>query len=216
MIAVDTNILVYADREESALHAEALQAVRRLAEGDEAWAIPVFCVGEFLRVVSHDRLFDPPTPVMEAMDSVDSLLASPSSRLLAPGDRYLPLLRQLIAESHVQGNLVYDAQIAAAESSGSKASMSRRSTRSSTVAAHSSRAQNPTAASGSDVPAISRGGAASALGAMTAGARLPKIATRPAAARAASGSLKPAAWAAAVVAASTSFSGDAAEAHAGG
>jgi uncharacterized protein len=113
VIAVDTNILVYADREESALHAEALQAVRRLAEGDEAWAIPVFCVGEFLRVVSHDRLFDPPTPVMEAMDSVDSLLASPSSRLLAPGDRYLPLLRQLIAESHVQGNLVYDAQIAA-------------------------------------------------------------------------------------------------------
>lgn len=113
MIAVDTNILVYADREESTLHAAALQALRRLAEGDEAWAIPVICVGEFLRVVSHDRLFDPPTPVMEAVDSVDSLLASPSSRLLTPGDRYLPLLRNLIAESHVQGNLVYDAQIAA-------------------------------------------------------------------------------------------------------
>jgi hypothetical protein len=113
VIAVDTNILVYADCEESSLHAAALQAVRRLAEGDEAWAIPVFCIGEFLRVVSHDRLFDPPTPVMEAVDAVDSLLASPSSRLLTPGDRYLPLLRNLIAESHVRGNLVYDAQIAA-------------------------------------------------------------------------------------------------------
>ena len=113
MIAVDTNILVYADCEESSLHAAALQAVRRLAEGDEAWAIPVFCIGEFLRVVSHDRLFDPPTPVMEAVDAVDSLHASPSSRLLTPGDRYLPLLRNLIAESHVRGNLVYDAQIAA-------------------------------------------------------------------------------------------------------
>lgn len=113
MIAVDTNTLVYADCEESSLHAAALQVLRRLAEGDEAWAIPVFCVGEFLRVVSHDRLFDPPTPVMEAVDSVDSLFASPSSRLLTPGDRYLPLLRNLIAESHAQGNLVYDAQIAA-------------------------------------------------------------------------------------------------------
>lgn len=113
MIAVDTNILVYADREESALHPAALRAVRLLAEGDEAWALPVFCVGEFLRVVSHDRLFDPPTPALEAIASVDSLLASPSARLLVPGDGYIRLLRSLIDESHVQGNLVYDAQIAA-------------------------------------------------------------------------------------------------------
>jgi toxin-antitoxin system PIN domain toxin len=113
VIAVDTNILIYADREASALHATALRVVRLLAEGDEAWAIPVFCVGEFLRVVSHDRLFDPPTPVMEAVDSVASLLSSPSARLLTPGDGYLRLLRSLIAESGVQGNLVFDAQIAA-------------------------------------------------------------------------------------------------------
>ncbi len=113
MIAVDTNILVYADREESALHAAALRALRLLAEGDEAWAIPVFCVGEFLRVISHDRLFDPPTPVLDAMDSVESLLASPSARLLVPGDRYLRLLRGMVEESHVHGNLVFDAQIAA-------------------------------------------------------------------------------------------------------
>ncbi len=113
MIALDTNILIYADREDSALHAAALRAVRLLAEGDEAWAIPVFCVGEFLRVVSHDRLFDPPTPVTDAIDSVDSLLSSPSARLLTPGDRYLRLLRSLVEESGAQGNLVFDAQIAA-------------------------------------------------------------------------------------------------------
>jgi len=113
VIALDTNILIYADREDSALHAAALRAVRLLAEGDEAWAIPVFCVGEFLRVVSHDRLFDPPTPVIDAIDSVDSLLSSPSARLLTPGDRYLRLLRSLVEESGVQGNLVFDAQIAA-------------------------------------------------------------------------------------------------------
>jgi len=113
VIAVDTNILVYADREESPFHNTALRAVRQLAEGDEAWAIPIFCVGEFLRVVSHDRLFDPPTPASDAVESMASLLASPSARLLVPGDRYLSLLRSLIAESKVQGNLVFDAQIAA-------------------------------------------------------------------------------------------------------
>jgi toxin-antitoxin system PIN domain toxin len=113
VIAVDTNVLIYANREESVLHGAALQALRRLAEGDEAWAIPVFCLGEFLRVVSHDRLFDPPTPVPHALDSLESLLASPSVRLLTPGDHYLRLLRDLIDESDARGNLIFDAQIAA-------------------------------------------------------------------------------------------------------
>ena len=113
MIAVDTNILIYADREELPLHGAALHALRRLAEGHEAWAVPIFCVGEFLRVVSHDRVFDPPTPVADALAAVDSLLSSPSSRLLVPGERYLPLLRTVIEQADVRGNLVFDAQIAA-------------------------------------------------------------------------------------------------------
>jgi len=91
MIAVDTDILLYADREETPQHAQALGALRRLAEGSEAWALPIPCVGEFLRVVSHDRVFRPPTPVDEAVASIEGLLASPSSRLLVPGDRYLPV-----------------------------------------------------------------------------------------------------------------------------
>ena len=36
MIAVDTNILLHADREEMPLHDLALRAIRRLAEGREA------------------------------------------------------------------------------------------------------------------------------------------------------------------------------------
>ena len=67
MIAVDTNVLIYANREESVLHGAALKALRLLAEGDEAWAIPVFCIGEFLQIISHDRLFDPPTPAPDAL-----------------------------------------------------------------------------------------------------------------------------------------------------
>lgn len=113
MIAVDTNVLIYANREEALSHPAALKALRLLAEGDEAWAIPVFCVGEFLRVVSHDRLFDPPTPIAHALDSLESLLASPAVRLLTPGDHYLRLLRTLTEESGVRGNLIFDAQIAA-------------------------------------------------------------------------------------------------------
>lgn len=113
MIAVDTNILLYADREETPQHRAALRAIRRLAEGHEAWAIPIQCVGEFLRVVSHDRVFQPPTPVEEALASIESLLASPSARVLVPGGRYLRILREVIERADVRGNLVFDAQIAA-------------------------------------------------------------------------------------------------------
>ena len=113
MIAVDTNILVYADRQELPHHSRALDTLTKLAEGPEAWAVPIFCVGEFLRVVSHERLFDPPTPVCEALEAVESLLASPSVRVLVPGAAYLTILRRLLEASDARGNLVFDAQIAA-------------------------------------------------------------------------------------------------------
>lgn len=113
MIAVDTNVLVQADRAELPLHREALAALRRLAEGDEAWALPVFCLGEFVRVVSHPRLFDPPTPAIEALEALSGLFESPSLRLLYPGPRYWTLFEGVVDRSRVQGNLIFDAQIAA-------------------------------------------------------------------------------------------------------
>jgi toxin-antitoxin system PIN domain toxin len=113
LIAVDTNILVFADRTELPQHRRALAALRELAEGREAWALPIFCVGEFIRVVSHPRVFDPPTPATEAFAAVAALLESPSARLLTPGPGYLQILGEMIEAGGVAGNLVFDAQIAA-------------------------------------------------------------------------------------------------------
>jgi toxin-antitoxin system PIN domain toxin len=113
LIAIDTNILVYADRSDLPRHKEAVAALRGLAEGDEAWALPVFCTAEFVRVVSHARIFDSPTPPQDALASVDALLESPSCRLLMPGARYWPLFEQAIRDSAASGNLVFDAQIVA-------------------------------------------------------------------------------------------------------
>ena len=53
MIAVDTNILVYAHRKDATPHAQAAAAVTKLAEGKTAWAIPWPCVHEFLAIVTH-------------------------------------------------------------------------------------------------------------------------------------------------------------------
>ena len=113
MIAIDTNILVYARREELGPHTRALATLTKLAEGSRLWALPVFCIGEFLRVVSHPRLFDPPTAIPAALKFIDALLQSPTARVLLPAEGYLSLLGEILGDTGVSGNLIFDAQIAA-------------------------------------------------------------------------------------------------------
>ena len=113
MIAVDTNVLVSAHGEELPQHRQARGRLIALAEGRARWAIPVFCLGEFLRVVTHPRLFDPPFEVQEACDALDRVLRSPSLVVLTPSDHFWPLLSHAIQEAHAIGNLVFDAQIVA-------------------------------------------------------------------------------------------------------
>ena len=63
MLAVDTNILVYAHRADAHFHQAARRCMTTLAEGRAAWAIPWPCVHEFVGIVTRQRLFDPPTPL---------------------------------------------------------------------------------------------------------------------------------------------------------
>jgi toxin-antitoxin system PIN domain toxin len=113
MIAVDTNILVYAHRKEMPQHAAARRRLTELAEGDERWALPVFCLGEFLRIVTHPRIFDPPYTVKEACEALGRVLASPSLTVLMPGERFMTLLLAAAREGETAGNLAFDAQIVA-------------------------------------------------------------------------------------------------------
>lgn len=113
MIAVDTNILIYAHREELPQHHKARTRLTALAEGAARWAIPIFCLGEFLRVATHPRLFAPPFAVDEACEAIERLLESPSVFVLLPGERFWPLFTQAAIEGDAAGNLALDAQIVA-------------------------------------------------------------------------------------------------------
>jgi toxin-antitoxin system PIN domain toxin len=113
MIGLDTNILVYARREELPFHAKARALLTDLAEGDRPWALPWPCVYEFLRVITHPRVFDPPTELSTALGDLDSLLNSPSLALLGEGPTHPTHLSRMVREGHAAGNLVHDAHIAA-------------------------------------------------------------------------------------------------------
>jgi hypothetical protein len=113
MIAVDTNILVYAHREDSPWHDVAGVRIAALAEGRAPWAIPWPCLHEFLGIVTHPRIYAPPTPLAAALDQVDAWLESPSLTLLAETDGYWPELRRSVIDGRVAGPKVLDARVAA-------------------------------------------------------------------------------------------------------
>ncbi len=113
MIAVDTNVLVYAHRIESPQHKICQRALKNLADGRSPWAIPVFCLGEFLRVTTHPSVLSPPSPLDRALFDLNAILRSPSVRVLYPVEGYLERFMDLCRTGDARGNLVFDAQIAA-------------------------------------------------------------------------------------------------------
>ena len=113
MKAVDANVLVYARRVEPVEHATAEKILRGLATGSEPWVLPWPCVYEFLRVVTHARVFHPPTPLKEAWATIELLLDSPSAVPISEGTRHREVLRDLLHAVPLTGNVLHDAHIAA-------------------------------------------------------------------------------------------------------
>ncbi len=113
MIAVDTNILVYAHRAELAFHEAARRCIASLAESRLPWAIPWPCVHEFCSVVTNPRIYKTPTPIAGATMQVDHWLESPSIVMLNESTAHWGTFKSLIATAGVRGGMVHDARIAA-------------------------------------------------------------------------------------------------------
>lgn len=113
MIAVDTNLLVYAHRRDSEWHGAASRCVRDLAEGAADWAIAWPSIHEFLAIITHERIYSPPSPLPKALEQVQAWFESPKLTLLSEGDGYFDVLRDLVTSAKGSGPRVHDARIAA-------------------------------------------------------------------------------------------------------
>jgi len=113
VIAVDTNILVYAHRRDSEWHSAAAKALARLAVGDASWAIPWPCVQEFLSVVTDGRFYKPSSLLREALEQMEIWMESPSLRLLGELAGHWTELHQILTTGKIVGRVVHDARIAA-------------------------------------------------------------------------------------------------------
>jgi toxin-antitoxin system PIN domain toxin len=114
VIALDTNVLVYAHRPDSPFHDQAVGVVRGLAEGGAPWALPWPCLHEFFGVVTSPRVFPgASTPPAIALDQIVAWTESPTVRLLSETSQHLRTLSQLLESSGLAGQGVHDAKIAA-------------------------------------------------------------------------------------------------------
>jgi len=113
VIAVDTNVLVYAHRRDSEFHTLAAEAIQRLAGHSEVWAIPWPCVHEFLSVATNPRIFKLPTPLETAIAQVEIWQESPSLRFIGEHTRYWENLSVILRHGNITGSKVHDARITA-------------------------------------------------------------------------------------------------------
>jgi len=113
MIAVDTNILVYAHRKDSAWFEIAVPAIRSLTDSIIPWAIPWPCLHEFIGVATHPRVFTPPSALEETVRQIEFWMESPSLRIIGESPEHWRELCSLAGAGKIQGPRIHDARIAA-------------------------------------------------------------------------------------------------------
>ena len=113
MIAVDTNLLVYAHRSDTRFHEAAGRVLQQLADSRETWAIPWPCVHEFLSVVTGPVFGRAATPLLMALDAMHQFLTHPRCMTLCEREGHFDLLAALCQHGSIQGGAVHDARIAA-------------------------------------------------------------------------------------------------------
>ncbi len=114
MIAVDTNVLVYAHRREAGEHGVAAKVIRDLAEGGDQWAMPWPCVYEFFSVVTNPRIWAAAASTPDqAWAQLEAWFASPFLTLLAETEEFAEIMARFARRSRVRGPVIHDARVAA-------------------------------------------------------------------------------------------------------
>ena len=113
MILPDINVLLYAFREEHPHHGLHRAWLQGALGGPEPVGLPLQVLAGFVRVVTHPRVYDPPTSMADALDFVRAVREAPASVSVEPSDRCALVFDELCRRSGVKGSQVSDAYLAA-------------------------------------------------------------------------------------------------------
>jgi uncharacterized protein len=113
MLLPDVNVLVYAHRKDAPNHDAYLRWLEAVIGGDETYGMADIVLSSFLRVVTHPRVFDPPSTIEQALEFAYQVRNQPNCVPVAPGLRHWTIFEKLCRSANVRGNLVPDAYLAA-------------------------------------------------------------------------------------------------------
>lgn len=113
MVLPDVNILVYAHRADAPGHSSYLEWLKKTIQSDRAYGLSDLVLSGFLRIVTHPRIFNPPSTLYEALSFVEEIRSRPNCVIISPGPRHWSIFTRLCQQAGVKGNLVPDAYLAA-------------------------------------------------------------------------------------------------------
>jgi uncharacterized protein len=112
VIAIDTQLLVYAHRQDSPWHRPARDRISELADTGARWAIPLHCLVEFYAVVTR-AVYRPPSTTAQALHQIECWLESPTLAVLSEDRQTWAFVHDLANAAAIAGPRIYDARIAA-------------------------------------------------------------------------------------------------------
>ena len=111
MIAIDTNILVYAHRSGCPQHQDAQSTVERAAADPQGWGIALPCLSEFWTVVTHPSCEGGPSTPEQAGEFLLALVETAGPAIFLPDDGFPERLLKAAIDLGVRGVRIFDLQI---------------------------------------------------------------------------------------------------------
>ena len=111
MIAVDTNLLIYAHRAGCPEHEAARRAIEIAANDADGWGIPYACLFEFWSVVTHLSSIGGGSSPLSARGFIEALIETAGASILPPPPALVPRCLQIAEQLDVRGPRIFDLQI---------------------------------------------------------------------------------------------------------
>jgi hypothetical protein len=112
MIAIDTNLLIYAHRAAVPEHRAARRAIERASRDPRGWGIALPSLAEFWSIVTHPSSAGRPSTPAQARAFLRALIVEAAANLWMPQQGFWGRLTQLAADLDIRGPRVFDLQIA--------------------------------------------------------------------------------------------------------
>ena len=113
MKIVDVNVLVYVASRQSEFHQQALKWWTSAFNGGEPVGLCWHVLIGYVRIMTSARILPDPLSLEQCIERIDVLLANPNTVLLQESKNHWEILRDILLDTNMRGNITTDAHLAA-------------------------------------------------------------------------------------------------------